>query len=709
MPLDIIVIALIGVPLLSIPIIIVLSKLFRREYGEFVAIISGFIELVLSIMLLIAFIEMVHKGTEYRFIKLYGEKIFFNVPVEGLGINLLVDLLSVLMSFIVVLIGCLVLLYSKGYMHGDKRLIRYYSMMLLFIGGMLLLVLSGNFFTLYLGWEIVGLCSCLLIGHWYERPAASKGGIKAFVTTRLGDVLFLAGIAMIAMHVHSLEYTDFIKHVHYLKPVLNTILLLALGGAIGKSAQFPLHVWLKDAMEGPTTVSAILHSATMVKAGVFLVARIETLLFFYPRLMGVHPLEPYEALAFLSTTATVGAFTAMFAATMAIVSLDIKELLAFSTISQLGYMLATLGLAGYLHHAHLAWYAAIFHVLSHALFKALLFLSAGCVIHAVESRDMRLMGGLKKYMPITFMCMTIGALSLAGLPPLSGFWSKDVILEVAIEAGCPHVAVLLTVAALMTATYSLRLVYLTFLAPESDHVKKHKPHEAPYVMTIPLIILAALTLSIGLAEEVMKFLEHTVIHVYPVEASYNAGVSMLKILVTILSIALLAIASGIVYMVYWTRRIPPEVILKSGTLRNLRNILLNGYYLDYLYENIIVNYSIRIVGTVSYYVERGLDLILVRGTVNLAKTLSNLSGIGEISLDTLIVRAPVAAAKISGTFTWMAERMLNGMTYLMAITMVRIGMLLRNLHTGRPSTILTMGLIGVAILLIALCFIALSL
>ena len=685
MPLDIIVIALIGVPLLSIPIIIVLSKLFRRECGEFVAIVTGFIELVLSIMLLIAFIEMVHKGTEYRFIKLYGEKIFFNVPVEGLGINLLVDLLSVLMSFIVVLIGCLVLLYSKGYMHGDKRLIRYYSMMLLFISGMLLLVLSGNFFTLYLGWEIVGLCSCLLIGHWYERPAASKGGIKAFVTTRLGDVLFLAGIAMIAMHVHSLEYTDLIKHVHYLKPVLNTILLLALGGAIGKSAQFPLHVWLKDAMEGPTTVSAILHSATMVKAGVFLVARIETLLFFYPRLMGVHPLEPYEVLAFLSTTATVGAFTAMFAATMAIVSLDIKELLAFSTISQLGYMLATLGLAGYLHHVHLAWYAAIFHVLSHALFKALLFLSAGCVIHAVGSRDIRLMGGLKKYMPVTFMCMTIGALSLAGLPPLSGFWSKDMILEVAIESGCTHVIVLLIVAALMTATYSLRLIYLTFLAPESENVRKHKPHEAPYVMTIPLVILAALTLSMGLAEETMKFLEHMVIRVYPVavEVSYNVGVSMLKILVTILSITLLAVASGIVYMVYWTRRIPPEVILKSGTLRNLRNILLNGYYLDYLYENIIVNYSIRIVGTVSYYVERGLN--------------------------TLIVRAPVIVAKLSGTLTWISESVLNYMTYLMAITMVKIGMSLRKLHTGRPSTILTMGLLGVAILLIALCFIALSL
>ena len=685
MSLDIIVIALISVPLLSIPIIIVLSKLFRREYGEFVAIISGFIELVLSIMLLIAFIEMVHKGIEYRFIKLYGEKIFFNVPVEGLGINLLVDLLSVLMSFIVALIGCLVLLYSKGYMHGDKRLIRYYSMMLLFIGGMLLLVLSGNFFTLYLGWEIVGLCSCLLIGHWYERPAASKGGIKAFVTTRLGDVLFLAGIAMIAMHVHSLEYTDLIKHVHYLKPVLNTILLLALGGAIGKSAQFPLHVWLKDAMEGPTTVSAILHSATMVKAGVFLVARIETLLFFYPRLMGVHPLEPYEVLAFLSTTATVGAFTAMFAATMAIVSLDIKELLAFSTISQLGYMLATLGLAGYLHHVHLAWYAAIFHVLSHALFKALLFLSAGCVIHAVGSRDIRLMGGLKKYMPVTFMCMTIGALSLAGLPPLSGFWSKDMILEVAIESGCTHVIVLLIVAALMTATYPLRLIHLTFLAPESENVRKHKPHEAPYVMTIPLVILAALTLSMGLAEETMKFLEHMVIRVYPVavEVSYNAGVSMLKILVTILSITLLAVASGIVYMVYWTRRIPPEVILKSGTLRNLRNILLNGYYLDYLYENIIVNYSIRIVGTVSYYVERGLN--------------------------TLIVRAPVIVAKLSGTLTWISESVLNYMTYLMAITMVKIGMSLRKLHTGRPSTILTMGLLGVAILLIALCFIALSL
>jgi NADH-quinone oxidoreductase subunit L len=406
----------------------------------------------------------------------------------GLAAGFRVDGLTAVMVVVVTLVSLMVQIYSIGYMRGDRRYTWYYAALNLFTGSMLNLVVANNLIQLLVGWELVGICSYLLIGHWWEEKANSDAAIKAFITTKTGDVPFLVGIFVLFAAARTFNIGEIIEKVEHgdlSHLTLTAAAVLLFGGAIGKSAQFPLHVWLPDAMAGPTPVSALIHAATMVTAGVFLVARI------FPVFEG----SPQA----LNEVALIGAVTMLMAALLAMVQDDIKRVLAYSTVSQLAYMMAALGVG--------AGNAAIFHLFTHAFFKALLFLAAGSVIHAVHTNNMSEMGGLKRIMPTTYRTFVIGSLALAGIPPLGGFWSKDEILTEAFRFGTgaeahgsPAVALVVyaigILTAFLTAFYMSRAVHLTF---EGRYRGSGHPHESPPVMTAPLVILAVLSVVGGLA------------------------------------------------------------------------------------------------------------------------------------------------------------------------------------------------------------------
>ncbi len=413
------------------------------------------------------------------------------LPALGVDAAFLWDPLSAVMTLVVTGVGALIHVYSIGYMHGDERYGRFFAYLNLFIASMLILVLGDNFAVLFVGWELVGLSSYLLISFWFERPTAAAAGKKAFVVNRVGDVGFLVALMLIFNAFGTLGFEAvFTEAPAELGTGLATaITLLLFVGAAGKSAQLPLYVWLPDAMEGPTPVSALIHAATMVTAGVYMVARTGALFELAPVSAGV--------------VATVGAVTALFAATIAMAQFDIKRVLAYSTISQLGYMFMAVGAAAYV--------AGIFHLVTHAFFKALLFLGAGSVIHAMaDEQDMRRMGGLARVMPWTFATMAIAWLAISGIPPFSGFWSKDEILATVFERGGLWVVLwaagLLT--ALLTAFYMTRLMFLTFGGSKrwADGVE---PHESPSVMVGPLAVLAVGSAVIGLVNTPWRLgLEH---------------------------------------------------------------------------------------------------------------------------------------------------------------------------------------------------------
>jgi len=483
-------------------------------------------------------------------------------------VGVLLDPLSVFMCNIVAGIGSLILLYSLAYMAGEEGITRYWFFMLLFIGSMIGLVVADNFLWLYIFWEMVGLCSYALIGFWYKKPEARKAGVKAFIVTRIGDVFFLAGIILIFLNTGSFAFSDLkgtLEAFKVLPYALSTVPFLLLLGAIGKSAQLPLHVWLPDAMEGPTTVSALIHAATMVKAGVYLMARTHLIY------MEAAPE------AWLTALIWVGAITAFLTATMGLTAVDIKRVLAYSTISQIGYMMMALGLgasAGFV-------FISQFHLMSHAIFKALLFLAAGVIIHSLAGlRDMRKMGGLWRDAPVTFYTMVVGVLALGGVPPFNGFWSKDLIFAAALETGNYAALFLAVVTAALTLAYGLRMIYLTFLGEKrSEEVKKMHIHE-PWVMRVPLLILATLCFITGFTGEnfagFMGVLTHNgeVFHVEPLSVS--------------LSIVALLVGGIPAYLVYWKRSPPPENFARGGW-GALQRLLSEGYYFDKFYYAVFVD------------------------------------------------------------------------------------------------------------------------
>jgi NADH-quinone oxidoreductase subunit L len=564
------------------------------------------------------------------------------VIVPGLTIpfGLMLDPLTAVMLVVAAGVSLLVQVYSQGYMKGDPGYARYYAYMSLFTASMLGLVLARSIVQLFFFWELVGLCSYLLIGFWFTRPAAADAAKKAFLVTRLGDFGFLLAI----LYLYSkggelLDIPTLYGAVHAGLIATSVATWIGLGvfaGAVGKSAQFPLHTWLPDAMEGPTPVSALIHAATMVAAGVFLVAR-----FF--------PLIELSATA-MNMVAMIGGVTAVFAATMGLVANDIKRVMAYSTVSQLGYMMLALGVGAYI--------PAIFHLFTHAWFKALLFLSAGSVNHASGTFDMRYMGGLRRYMPATYTVMVVGGLSLAGIFPLAGFWSKDEVLAGALDSGSSFgvVAFALGLAAvLMTAFYMFRAVFMTFhgswrggaeaeaaaartgvaLAPAtaphghgqgSGHGGVHLA-ESPLVMVGPLVVLAVLAVVAGALVNPPRrlgpigqhgfgsYLAHNEAVFPDHEAEISAGAEPhFNILVAVVSTALAVGGIGAAYALYGRGRVAVGL---PRLLQPVHDVLARKYYFDELYERVIVRdlFYRRFAAAIEWIDSNWIDGLNVRVSV----------------------------------------------------------------------------------------------
>ncbi|MDG6921901.1 MAG: NADH-quinone oxidoreductase subunit L, partial [Nitrososphaerota archaeon] len=450
------------------------------------------------------------------------------IPGLNVKAGVLVDPLTAMLAVAISWVSFLILVYSLGYMKGEKNLTRYYFLMNFFIGNMLLIVMADNFLQLFLGWEGVGYCSYALIGFWHtdeterwvgtigektlnvpEAYSPSQAGLKSFIMTRAGDVAFLIGILLIFAYARTFNFMDLLNSLggsaNWAKSLETAGLfipsaVLIFGGAIGKSAQFPLHEWLPDAMAGPTSVSALIHAATMVNAGVFLIGTVGPL--YVAAASGLSMTYP-----FFLTVAVIGGFTAFLAASQAMVLDELKKVLAYSTVSQIGYMMLGLGVAGLSTQSNFVFgfTGAFFHLISQALFKAGLFMCAGWLLHVTGSKYMKDMGGLRRSLPITFASMLVVALSLAGIIPFSGFWSKDAILSAASHAGAAGVGlyVLGAITALMTAFYSVRIIGLVFFGDKSSNVAErelqgHTIHEAPLSMKLPMLTLAVATTVIGL-------------------------------------------------------------------------------------------------------------------------------------------------------------------------------------------------------------------
>ncbi|MCD6483560.1 MAG: NADH-quinone oxidoreductase subunit L [Candidatus Odinarchaeota archaeon] len=530
--------------------------------------------------------------------------------------GVLVDPLSVFMMCIVSFIGLLIMIYSLGYMHGEPDMVRYWFWMDFFIGSMLLLVSADNLLQMFYGWEMVGVCSWQLISFWYKSKNPSDDprfstegaynahcGLKAFIVTSFGDIFLVIAIAVIgfatwvAFGVPTFNFMKLAQKTGWIGElahwgILSIVSIFLFTGPIGKSAQFPLQEWLPEAMAGPTTVSALIHAATMVKAGVYLVARI--LPIFYAG-MGI-----YDGLAtFFTVVAWIGAITAFIAATDGLVARELKKVLAFSTISQLGYMMLALGAAGLSGTlAYTGYLAGTFHLMAHAIFKALLFLCAGVVIHTVHTKYMDQMGGLKEHMPTTYKTMLIGAASLSGIPPFAGFFSKELIFTALWSTDLLALFIVAGVVAVLTPFYSFRMIGLTFFGPKSEHVKKiekeHGLQEAPKVMTVPLWILAILTIITGftgpLAE---RFFEPVITslgaeHITSLEELYvEYLIHSFTSITTLISLVLISIGFFPAYYIYIKRKADPKAIVENNALlRGIYTLLYNRWYWNALYYKI---------------------------------------------------------------------------------------------------------------------------
>jgi NADH-quinone oxidoreductase subunit L len=552
---------------------------------------------------------------------------WINFMGKPLNVGVLVDPLSILIANVVAFISFLIIVYSVGYMHGDEHLTRYWFFFLFFIGNMLLLVLSDNLLQLLIGWEGVGMCSYGLIGYYYrdekERwlggPPPTKmyppshAGMKAFVVTGVGDVFLLGAIFIIFNYAGTLNFVELINSapswlglMSMTPGLIGLVALLFLGGPIGKSAQFPLHEWLPEAMAGPTSVSALIHAATMVKAGVYLVARMSPVFYIGYWLEGLG-----EAQIFFIAIACIGAFTAFLAASQAMVALELKKVLAYSTVSQIGFMMLALGLAGLNEGVFVAGLTAgVFHLISHALFKAALFLCAGSVIHAVETIYMSNMGGLGKYMPITKILMLLATLSLAGIPPFSGFWSKDAVFVAGLVAGTPLAMVLYGVAAvtaLMTLVYSARYIMMTFYGEKSKFVENlehhgHHVHESPKVMWGPIAILVIVMVGVGLLGLIGQinpemspeiFIEQqmeSTLHGLHVETELAHVENAVKITAYGTSGAIILLGGVIAWAFYIARKIDPWAFVSgSKTLKQIHTFLWNRWYINKIYYIIFVD------------------------------------------------------------------------------------------------------------------------
>lgn len=525
-----------------------------KQYGGYLAVLASLLSFTISVLI---FIE--RTGSEMQNYT-WNDWDWLSVESVTLTMGFEINNLNTLMLLIVSFVSLLVNLYSIGYMKDDDRINVYFSYIALFTFAMLGLVIAENIVQLYIFWELVGVCSFLLVGFWYFKPEAKAAAKKAFIVTRIGDVGLFIAILLLFWYMpdHSMSFSAISNafEQNVIDPgIVTLIAILIFIGAMGKSGQFPLHTWLPDAMEGPTPISALIHAATMVAAGVYLVAR-------------TFPIFEASTTA-MTVVAIVGAFTALFAATIGVAQNDIKRVLAYSTVSQLGYMMLALGVG--------ALSAGMFHLFTHAFFKALLFLAAGSVIHAVHKQNMHEMGGLGVKMKITAWTFAIGALALSGIFPFAGFWSKDAILTEALHQNVWYFIVGLT-AAFFTAFYMARLFFLVFFGKSRTDHKGHEPHESPAVMTIPLIVLAVLAIGAGFV--------FTPFNPWFGEWLTGAADEHTNWTVIILSNLVGLLGIGLGYLMYVRGTIARDVI--SSRAPGLYRLVSNKYYMDELYQTIII-------------------------------------------------------------------------------------------------------------------------
>ena len=557
-------------PLAAFLITIIFGKWWSKEQAHWLPILAMMASFGLSIA---AFVQI--RGAEKPVVVDLWQ--WFSVGSFHVPFGLQVDQLTAIMLLVVTGVGLLIFIYSKGYMHGDPGYYRFFAYLSLFAFSMLILVMANNYLLLYFGWEAVGLCSYYLIGFFYHKPAAAAAGKKAFIVNRVGDFGFGLGVMLIFVTFGTLNYTSVFGQIgngHPSHAVLVAIALLLFMGAMGKSAQFPLHVWLPDAMEGPTPVSALIHAATMVTAGVYLVARSSVIF-----------ANAHEA---MWVVGGIGAFTALFASIIGIAQQDIKKVLAYSTVSQLGYMFMALGVG--------AWSGAIFHLMAHAFFKALLFLGAGSVIHSMSGeQNMGCMGGLARRIPTTWITFMAGGLALSGIFPFAGFWSKDEILGSAFRQGIYVMWAVGIIAAFITAFYTFRMIFVTFWGKEtrSDATTCSLIHESPKSMTGPLIILAvASTLGgfLGLPGSfnvLANFLEpvfRTANTVLGIKEGVFAKTDIVLMVVSLL-VALCGMALAWYIYVRRAADLPEKLGAKFGPVYR---IVYNKFYVDEFYAAVFV-------------------------------------------------------------------------------------------------------------------------
>jgi NADH-quinone oxidoreductase subunit L len=627
---------IIALPLLGAAINGLLGKNFSKPIVNSVGI--GSIGLAF-----LAFAELVREFAQLSADQIPCVKTYFTWITAGqfkVDFSLQVDQLTIIMLGVVTFVSLLVHIYSTGYMAHEEGYYRFFSYMNLFVFFMLTLVLAANVVLMFVGWEGVGLCSYLLVGFWFLKQSAISAGKKAFITTRIGDFGFTIGILLLFWTFGSVDFGTIFKRLISAQPdalistsVLTTICLLLFVGAVGKSAQLPLYVWLPDAMEGPTPVSALIHAATMVTAGVYMVAR-------------MNPLFSRAPIA-MFFVALIGALTAFYAATIGLVQTDIKKVLAYSTVSQLGYMFLGLGVGAYA--------SGVFHLMTHAFFKGLLFLSAGSVIHAMGGdQEMPHMGGLRSKIPITFWCMFIATLAITGIPGFAGFFSKDEILEAARSGPNANIWLWLLglIGAGFTSFYMFRLIFLTFFGePRYDEHKVHV-HESPYNMTVPLILLAILSTVggwvaaphlVGGTDHFEKFL-HPVFTMYapaglerspePLEAP---GIMLLHALTgypVLIALAGLLIA-------WWFYIKSPQTPKKlAESLRGPYTLVLHKYYVDELYNAVIIQPLLWISTNVLWHV---VDEGVIDGTVN---------GVARVSRETGSELREIQSGNARSYATW---------------------------------------------------------
>ena len=621
------------VPLIPMLCFLIIGLFGRKtpEKGGYIAIAGALIAFIISAII----------SYEYLTGDVYPNPVteqiaWFSIGDVEIHLGYYVDGLTCMMMLFSSFISTLIFIYSIGYM-GDQgaRKTRYYAEVSLFLTGMLGLIVSSNFLELFIFWEVMGLCSYLLIGFWSFRHAdgdaasanAASAAKKAFLVTRMGDVCLMAGLFILLGEFHSLDYTNMFDPAAIASVDSNNLtlaMLLVFGGVIGKSAQFPLHDWLPDAMAGPTTVSSLIHAATMVKAGVYLVAR-------------AYPLFIQDANVMLFV-GLIGGFTAFFAATMALNNMNIKRVLAYSTISQLGYMILGLGAGGYLIALGMdmggaegdilitagaaGFIAGCFHMMNHAFFKALLFMCSGSVIHAVGTEDMREMGGLGKHMKITSITMLLGSLSIAGFPLFSGFWSKDLVIEIAMEAGHDGTVwftvlwILAIITAFMTAFYMFRMWFMTFMG-EEGHASQHCHGESPKTMTTPLVILSVFAVLSGFLlmfglDAMISF--DVAATGFQVGGGHSEGFEYFTELFTnpytYLTIVLALVGIGIAYVMYVKKTVDPGKFNKDGNSWLYKALTKRWWFPD-LYNQISWKLGYGVAKGVNY-----VDRQVIDGTVN---------------------------------------------------------------------------------------------